>query len=281
ARLDAVRACHDGGGYSEADLEILFLGTRAQWAREHPPPHAEADGASASPRPAQVLRSTAAADSSNGNKNGRRHSPQRSGVRPISATRVSAGRDRGIVPAYGYFNFSPNKIAVPKLLEGRNDLITWTESLEPKLEIAGLKKFVDENVLAPDEEDVELWSEFRMAHLWTFMANYVVLTKQRHRMGQHGKSGGGGGGGRKSSNTKSLEGADRGKSTKGHDHGSSGSCRGGRRYYICGDLDHLSYDCPDRDESDDDQRGSHGKSDSSCRRRDNQPRKEKPALEIP
>ncbi|CAI7901199.1 unnamed protein product [Closterium sp. NIES-54] len=179
ARLDAVRACHDGGGYSEADLEILFLGTRAQWAREHPPPHAEADGASASPRPvhnegdgsnvAQVLRSTAAADSSNGNKNGRRHSPQRSGVRPISATRVSAGRDRGIVPAYGYFNFSPNKIAVPKLLEGRNDLITWTESLEPKLEIAGLKKFVDENVLAPDEEDVELWSEFRMAHLWTFM----------------------------------------------------------------------------------------------------------------
>ncbi|CAI7774948.1 unnamed protein product [Closterium sp. NIES-53] len=38
---------------------------------------------------------------------------------------------------------------------------------------------------------------------------------------------------------------------------------------------HLSYVCPSRDESDDDQRGSRGNSDSDRRRRDHQPRKEK------
>ncbi|CAI7816799.1 unnamed protein product [Closterium sp. NIES-53] len=50
-RLDGVRARHEAGGYGKADLEILLLGTRAQWAREHPPPRVEADTASASPRP--------------------------------------------------------------------------------------------------------------------------------------------------------------------------------------------------------------------------------------
>ncbi|CAI7894634.1 unnamed protein product [Closterium sp. NIES-54] len=202
AWLDAVRARHEAGGYVEADLEIFLLGTRAQWAREHPPPRAEADSASASPRPvrnegdgvnvvgggstrvrgviraadvgvggmqAQVLRSTVAADSSNGNTDGWRHSPQRSGVRPILATHASAGRDTGIAPAYGYFKFPPDKIAVSKLLEGRHALITWIESIEPRLEIAGLKKFVDGKVETSDEDDSELWAEFRAAHLLTFM----------------------------------------------------------------------------------------------------------------
>ncbi|CAI7748020.1 unnamed protein product [Closterium sp. NIES-54] len=49
-RLDGVRARHETGEYGEADLEILLLGTRAQWALEHPPPCPEADSASTSPR---------------------------------------------------------------------------------------------------------------------------------------------------------------------------------------------------------------------------------------
>ncbi|CAI7734818.1 unnamed protein product [Closterium sp. NIES-53] len=119
-------------------------------------------------------------------------------------------------------------------------------------------------------------------------AKYVALTKQGCQTGQRGKSGGGGGGGGNSSNTKSTEGADQGKSANGNDRGSSGSRRGGRRCYICGDPDHLSYDYPDRDDSDDDQRGSLEKTENACRsedrkpnsnrrRRDYQPRKEKPA----
>ncbi|CAI5532212.1 unnamed protein product [Closterium sp. Naga37s-1] len=112
ARLDGVRARHEAGEYDEADLEILLLGTRAQWAREHPPPRAEADGASASPRPVH------------------------------------------------------------------------NEELLPQ-------------------------------------ANYVAPTKQGRQQGQRGLSGGGGGW--KSSNAKSTEGADRGKSAKRGDWSGSGS----------------------------------------------------------
>ncbi|CAI7885334.1 unnamed protein product [Closterium sp. NIES-53] len=374
----------------------MLLGTRVQWAREHPPPRAEADGASASPRPvnnkgdggnvvgegstrvrgmiqvanvgvggvqARVLRSTAVAGSSNGNIDGRRQSPQRSGARPTSTTHASA-------------------------------------------EIAGLKKFVNGKVEMPDEDTSELLAEFCAAHLLTFMvlsrccsplvqvalkpcrlrvdagyqawqyimrtykatddlyisqlekklatirmgkqesateycnrarriladmqmagfeysvasyvthvinglpssynlmrrmlfmpgaretlnedllsshiiqdefmqeserssellsqANYVAPTKQGRQTGQRGKSGGGGGSGGKLSNTNSTEGADRGKSVKGNDRVSSGSRRGGRRCYICGDPDHLSYDCPDHVESDDDHRGSRSGKEASC-----------------
>ncbi|CAI7788520.1 unnamed protein product [Closterium sp. NIES-53] len=128
----------------------MLLGTRAQWAHERPPPCAEADAASASLRNlhnegdcsnvasvgctrvtrrviravnvggmhAQVQRSMAAAGSSYCDVDGQRRSPQWSGVEPILVTHVSAGRDGGIAPAYGYFKFSPDKIAVPKPHEG-------------------------------------------------------------------------------------------------------------------------------------------------------------------
>ncbi|CAI5475150.1 unnamed protein product [Closterium sp. Yama58-4] len=208
ARLDDVRARHAAGEYGGATLEVMLFGTRVQWAREHPTTRTEADGLPATPRPARneggvddqvdggnqvgsegstrlrgVIRAadfgvggmqarvqrSAAAGSSNGNIDGRRISPQRSGARPTSATHASAGRDGGIAPAYGYFKFSPDKIAVPKPLEGRHDLITWIESIEPQLEIAGLKKFVDGKVEMPDEDDSEMLAEFRAAHLLTFM----------------------------------------------------------------------------------------------------------------
>ncbi|CAI7756738.1 unnamed protein product, partial [Closterium sp. NIES-54] len=241
AREADVRARHEAGEYGEADLEILLLRTPAQWALEHPPPRAEADSASASPRPvhnegdgvnvvdggstrvrrvirpaevsiggvqAQVLRSSATGGSLNNNIDGRRQSTLRSGVRQTSATHVSAGRDGGIALTYGYFKISPDKIA------GR-------------------------------------------------------------QQGQRGKSGGGGGW--KSSNAKSIEGADRGKSTKGGAREGGGSHREGRRCYICDAPDHLSYDCPDRDESDDDRDANRRKGDGGGRRRDNQLRKEKQA----
>ncbi|CAI7785885.1 unnamed protein product [Closterium sp. NIES-53] len=260
-----VRARHEAGEYGEADLEILLLGTRAQWAREHPPPHAEAEGASASLRPvhnesdrgnvvgggstmvrgviraadvgvggvqAQVLRSSATRGNSNGNVDGRRQSPLRSGARPISATHASA-------------------------------------------EIVGSKKFVGGNVETPDADDYELWAEFRAAHLLTFMVHYVAPAKQGRQQEQRGKSGGGSGG--SSSNAKSTEGVDRGKSVKGGDRTSSGSRREGCCCYICDAPNHLSYDCPDHDEFDDDRDANCRKGDGGHRCRDNQPRKEKQA----
>ncbi|CAI7866012.1 unnamed protein product [Closterium sp. NIES-53] len=188
----------------------------------------------------QVMRSSATRGISNGNVDGRRQSPQGSGVRPTSASHASAGRDGGIAPAYGYFNFSPDKIDVPKLLNGRHDLITWIESIEPQLEIAELKKFVDGNdkFIQESERSTELLPQ----------ANYITLKKQGRQTGQRGNSGEGGGGGGRSSNTKSSEDTGRGKSAKGNDRRSSGSRRGGRRCFICGDPDHLLYDCPDRDD---------------------------------
>ncbi|CAI5537307.1 unnamed protein product [Closterium sp. Naga37s-1] len=61
------------------------------------------------------------------------------GVTPIG----SMSRDEGIAPNYGFFKFTPDKIVVPRPLEGRHDLSTWTESIEPQLEIAQLKRFID------------------------------------------------------------------------------------------------------------------------------------------
>ncbi|CAI7840513.1 unnamed protein product [Closterium sp. NIES-53] len=207
ARLDDVRARHAAGDYGGAEVEVLLLGIRAQWARENPTTRTEVDGAPASPQPVHnegvvadqvdggdqvgsggstrmtrgVIRAAdvgvgivqarvqrlAAARSSNADS--RHRSPQQSGVKPTSATHVSAGRDRGIALAYGYFKKLSDKIDVPKLLEGRHDLITWIESIETQPEITGLKKFVDGNVETLDKDDSELWSEFRAAHRLTFM----------------------------------------------------------------------------------------------------------------
>ncbi|CAI7803844.1 unnamed protein product [Closterium sp. NIES-54] len=74
----------------------------------------------------------------------------------------------GIAPTYGYFKFSLDRITVAPL-QGRQDLITWRESIEPQLEVAGLKGFADGTVPIPPVDDVGLRGDFRAAHLLTFM----------------------------------------------------------------------------------------------------------------
>ncbi|CAI5532454.1 unnamed protein product [Closterium sp. Naga37s-1] len=388
ARLADARKRHADGEYGTIPLTIAELGIRAQWATEHP-------SCPASPRPvrneggkndevdggarvsgsdgtkkrgvikvddgvdrsqARVQRSTAAAGSSRVEVDGRRRSPLRSGGGLSTTTHVTAG---GIAPAYGYFKFSPYRITVTPL-QGRRDLITWRELIEPRLEVAGLKGFADGTVPIPPEDDVELRGEFHAAHLLTFMvisrccspvvqlalrscrerldaghqpatdycnragrilaemrmagveystasyithvvkglprsynlmtrmmmvpgtresldedsitsyllqdeamqeaqptellpqASYTAPTKQNRQQGQRGKPGGGGSGGGRS--TKPV---DEKRSTR--DKGRGG---GGRRRecWICHDPDHLSYECPDRDDSDkDDNKGGRGR----------------------
>ncbi|CAI7872346.1 unnamed protein product [Closterium sp. NIES-54] len=114
---------------------------------------------------ARVQRSTAAAVSSRADVDGRRHSPLQSGGGLSATTHVTAG---GIAPTYGYFKFSPDRITVA-LLQGRRDLITWRDSIEPQLEVARLKGFADSTVPIPPVDDVGLRGEFRAAHLLTFM----------------------------------------------------------------------------------------------------------------
>ncbi|CAI7788410.1 unnamed protein product [Closterium sp. NIES-54] len=95
-------------------------------------------------------------------------------------------------------------------------------------------------------------------------ANYATPMKLNQQQGQCRKPSGGG---------RSREDVDEKRSKR--DKGRGG---GGRRQecWICHDPDHLSYECPDRDDSDeDDTKGGRGRS-TSCRpRRDAKPGKEK------
>ncbi|CAI7893347.1 unnamed protein product [Closterium sp. NIES-54] len=95
-------------------------------------------------------------------------------------------------------------------------------------------------------------------------AIYAAPTKLNQQQGQCRKPSGGG---------RSTEDVDEKRSTR--DKGRGG---GGRRRecWICHDPDHLSYECPDRDDSDeDDTKGGRGRSTSRRPRRDAKPRKEK------
>ncbi|CAI7805356.1 unnamed protein product [Closterium sp. NIES-54] len=327
---------------------------------------------------AQVQQSMAAASSSHANIDGRRCSPLQSSGGLSATTHVTSG---GIAPTYGYFKFSPDRITVAPL-QGRRDLITWRDSIEPQLEVAGLKGFADGTVPTPPVDDVGLRGVFRAAHLLTFMvisrccspvvqlalrscrerldaghqawhfilstyqarddlyiaqleekmthirmgeqesatdycnharrilaemrmagaeystasyishivkglprgynlmkrmmmptellpqANYGAPTKLNQQQGQRRMHGGGGSGGGRS--TKDV---DEKRSTQGKSRGGDGRRR---ECSICHDPDHLSYKCPDRDESDeDDTKGGRGRSTSSRPRRNEMPRREK------
>ncbi|CAI7904629.1 unnamed protein product [Closterium sp. NIES-54] len=85
------------------------------------------------------------------------------GVTPIG----SMSRDEGIAPNYGYFRFTPDKIVVPRPLEGRHDLSTWTESIEPQLEIAQLKRFIDGTTPIPPARSLAHLSQFHAMQLLT------------------------------------------------------------------------------------------------------------------
>ncbi|CAI7755055.1 unnamed protein product [Closterium sp. NIES-54] len=91
--------------------------------------------------------------------------------------------------------------------------------------------------------------------------NYVIPAKQGGRPGQRAQSGGGGS-------------SDKRKSAK--DSGRGGGSRR-RECWLCGDPDHLSFECPDRSDYDDDNaKGGRGRS-GSCRPRrgENKSHKEK------
>ncbi|CAI7918580.1 unnamed protein product [Closterium sp. NIES-54] len=182
AQVAALRERHSGGEISVADLELMIEGASAKWARDHPPPRAEAKIESASHRAegktvnidgnesARVTRGEMqGAPLRCGDAHGRRNLARPSGGGPSWMANASTVRDGGIAPEYGYFKFSPDKIVVPKLLEGRHGLTTWVESIEPQLGIAQLKKFVDGTVEVPLEDDAERRAQFHSAQLLTFM----------------------------------------------------------------------------------------------------------------
>ncbi|CAI7863906.1 unnamed protein product [Closterium sp. NIES-54] len=99
--------------------------------------------------------------------------------------------------------------------------------------------------------------------------NYVASVKQGSQPRQHEQSGGGG-----SSGWKPTKDANKKKSAK--DSGRGGGSRR-RECWLCGDPDHISFECPDRSDSDDDDaKGGRGRPGSHRPHRvRNQLRKEK------
>ncbi|CAI7763596.1 unnamed protein product [Closterium sp. NIES-54] len=99
-------------------------------------------------------------------------------------------------------------------------------------------------------------------------ANYAAPTKLNQQQGQRRNLGGGGSGGGRS--TMDI---DEKRSTRDKGRGGGGRWQ---ECWICHDPDHLSYECPDRDESDeDDTKGGRGRSASRRPCRDAKPCKEK------
>ncbi|CAI7801009.1 unnamed protein product [Closterium sp. NIES-53] len=96
------------------------------------------------------------------------------------------------------------------------------------------KKQVDQALSLEAERPTELLAQ----------VNYVAPVKQGGRLEQRGKSGGGG-----SSGWKLTKDADKKKSAKDSGHG-GGSRR--RECWLCGDPNHLSFECPNHSDSDDD-----------------------------
>ncbi|CAI7763516.1 unnamed protein product [Closterium sp. NIES-54] len=195
AWLEDARRRHEANEYGpNLPLAVIEAGIRLVWAEEHP-------ARPASPRPvnneggidvgvnaggdqvgsnaggtsrqqgvihtdevggvqARGMRLSAAAGSSQGNVGGRQSS-----LSPMSATHVTAG---GIAPSYGYFKFTPDRISVTPLLVGRRDILTWKETIEPQLEMAGLIDFARGTVATPEEHYPDSRAGSRAVQLLTF-----------------------------------------------------------------------------------------------------------------
>ncbi|CAI7805207.1 unnamed protein product [Closterium sp. NIES-54] len=92
------------------------------------------------------------------------------GIRSMLATHVTAG---GIALSYGYFEFMPDRILVTPLLDGRPDILTWKEAIEPQLEMARLIGFARGTVATLEEHYPDLRAEFRASTYQVTDALYI------------------------------------------------------------------------------------------------------------
>ncbi|CAI7761000.1 unnamed protein product [Closterium sp. NIES-54] len=302
--LADARKHHADGEYGTIPLLIVELGIRSQWASEHP-------SRLVSPRPvrnkdgvddevdgnarvsdnngtkqrgvikvdggvnrsqARVQQSTAATGSSRANVDGRRRSPLQSGGGLSATSHVTAGgialtscRER-LDAGHQAWHFILSTYQV------RDDL--YIAQLEEKMTHIRM----GEQELATDycNRARLILAEMRMAGAEYSTASYISHIVKglprgynlMKRMMMRRKPGGGG-----SRGGQSTMDVDEKRSTRDKGRGGGGRWRG---CWICHDPDHLSYECPDRaDNNEDDTKGSRGRSTSRRPRRDAKLRKEK------
>ncbi|CAI7864421.1 unnamed protein product [Closterium sp. NIES-53] len=166
AQVAALRERHSRGKISDADMELMIKGAHSKWACDHPPPRAEAEIESASPR--------AEGENVNidGNEGARLTSGEmRGAVRvhtaSVGGTQAQVLRSAAAASARSDAHGRRN----PARPSGGGP--SWTAnastSIEPQLQIAQLKKFVDGTVEVQPEDDAERRAQFHSAHLLTFM----------------------------------------------------------------------------------------------------------------
>ncbi|CAI7890770.1 unnamed protein product [Closterium sp. NIES-54] len=309
AYLADARKRHANGEYGKIPLLIVELGIWSQWATEHP-------SRPVSPRPVQneggvddevdggarvsdnngtkqrgvikvdggvdrsqvrVQWSTAAAGSSRADVDGRRCFPLRSGGGLSATSYVTAG---GIASTYGYFKFSPDQITVAPLQGAEYSTTSYISHIVKGLPrsynlikrmmmVPRTRECLNEDSITSYILQDEAMQEAEQPMELLPQANYDALTKVNQQRGQRRKSGGGGsGGGRLTKDVVEK------RSTR--DKGRGGGGGQWRECWICHEPDHLSYECLDRDDSDeDDTEGGRGRSTSRRPRRDAKPRKEK------
>ncbi|CAI7893907.1 unnamed protein product [Closterium sp. NIES-54] len=118
--------------------------------------------------------------------------------------------------------------------------------------VPGTRESFNEDLLTSYILRDEAMQEAEMSTELLPHANYVAPTKHGSRAGQRGKPGGSGSGA-----GRPAKDSNKAKSAK--DGGRGGGSRR-RECWLCGDPDHLSFDCPDRTNSyDDNTKGGRGR----------------------
>ncbi|CAI7795501.1 unnamed protein product [Closterium sp. NIES-54] len=159
ARLANARKRHADGEYGTIPLLIVELGIRPQWATEHP-------SCPVSPRP---VRNEGGVDDK---VDGGARVSGNYGTKQIGVIKVNGGvdRSRAQVQQSTAARIPTLMVDVALLYEAvEGPRRRRMESIEPQLEVAGLKGFADGTVPIPPVDDVGLRGEFRAAHLLTFM----------------------------------------------------------------------------------------------------------------
>ncbi|CAI7779710.1 unnamed protein product, partial [Closterium sp. NIES-54] len=274
ARLADARKRHADGEYGTISLLIVELGIRSQWATEHP-------SGPAYPRP---LRNEGGVDDKvdgGARVSGSKVMKQRGvikvdgGVDRIQADDRMGEQDS----ATDYCNCARRILGEMRMAGAEYSMASYITHIVKGLPrgynlmkrmmmVPGTRESLDEDsITSYILQDKTIQKAEQPTELLP-QANYAAPTKLNQQQGQCGKPGGGGSGGGRS--TKEVD-----ETRSARDKGRGG---GGQRQecWICHDPNHLSYECPDRNDSNkDDTKGGRGRSTSRRPHRDAKSRKEK------